>query len=414
MECDYVSQHLHQWIDLIFGYKQLGSASVDAVNVFHHLFYEGNVDIYNIDDPLKKNATIGFINNFGQIPKQLFKKPHPSKKMNVSNRHTVIETTGPILPGTVGGNVTQADKLFFHSLDNLKPSAQPIKDLKGPVGQIIQPDKTVLAVEQNKVMMAPLYTRYIAWGFADHSLRIGMYDSDRALFVCEAAAQNSGEILACACPNARTIVTAGTSSVVTVWEFDARRKALTVKHSLHGHTDAVTCLAASPAYNVIVSGSRDGTAIVWDMSRFTFVRQLRDHVGLVAAVSINDLTGDIATCSATWLHVWSTNGDALATVNTSIGSADRMQQILCVGFSSTREWDQQNVIITGSTDGVVRMWSMEYVQVPICDNEIQTNIDEQVILSPIEIKSDETEAAIKVDLVKRMSISTAAATENGK
>lgn len=138
--------------------------------------------------------------------------------------------------------------------------------------------------------MPPLYSRYIAWGFADHSLRIGIYDSDRALFVCEITAQNSGEILSCACSNARTIVTAGTSSVVTVWELDARHKNLTVKQSFHGHTDAVTCLAASPAYNIIVSGSRDGTAIVWDMSRYIFVRQLRDHAGIVAAVSINDLT----------------------------------------------------------------------------------------------------------------------------
>ncbi|XP_073823647.1 LOW QUALITY PROTEIN: WD repeat and FYVE domain-containing protein 3-like [Musca autumnalis] len=400
LECDYVSQNLHLWIDLIFGHKQQGPAAVEATNVFHHLFYEGNVDIYNIDDPLKKNATIGFINNFGQIPKQLFKKPHPAKKMSGSRHSTLIDPSALIQGNTT---VLQSDRLFFHNLDNLKPSLQPIKELKGPVGQILQPDKTVFAVEQNKVMMPPSYTKYIAWGFADHSLRIGLYDTDRASFVSEAAAQNSGEILACACPNSKMIITAGTSSVITIWKFDANRKSLTVKHSLHGHTDAVTCLAASAAYNVIVSGSRDGTAIVWDMTRFTFVRQLPGHVGVVAAVAINELTGDIATCSATWLHVWSINGDPLATVNTSVGSADRMQQILCVAFSQIREWDPQNVVMTGSTDGVVRMWSLEYVQVPI-ERKLKRYAEIKSQENPDTGSDKEDEAAAGGETSKKMEL----------
>lgn len=28
LECDYVSAHLHEWIDLIFGYKQQGMSSI--------------------------------------------------------------------------------------------------------------------------------------------------------------------------------------------------------------------------------------------------------------------------------------------------------------------------------------------------------------------------------------------------
>lgn len=75
---------------------------------------------------------------------------------------------------------------------------------------------------------------------------------------------------------------------MTVWEYAKRQ--LSIKQCLYGHTDAVTCLSSSPAYNVIVSGSRDGTAIIWDLSRCLFVRQLRGHAGPVAAVAINELT----------------------------------------------------------------------------------------------------------------------------
>lgn len=55
------------------------------------------------------------------------------------------------------------------------------------------------------------------------------------------------------------------------------------------------------------------------------------------------------------LHVYTINGEELANVDTSVGRADRIQQILCVAFSQAIDWDPHNVIITGSSDGVVRV-----------------------------------------------------------
>lgn len=111
--------------------------------------------------------------------------------------------------------------------------------------------------------------------------------------------------------------------------------------------------------------------------------------------------------------MWSINGTPVASVNTALGAHSPLQQILCVSFSTMYEWDAGNVIMTGSSDGVVRvsrlcngqhvnffyyyvfdyflshvhlflsfqMWGIEYVQVPADDSADNNNSNSSSISS---------------------------------
>ena len=89
LESEYVSAHLHHWVDLIFGFQQSGREAIAAQNVFYYLTYAGQVDIDKIHDPLRRSATIEQIRSFGSNSNPTVHSAAPATQSDGATRCTV-------------------------------------------------------------------------------------------------------------------------------------------------------------------------------------------------------------------------------------------------------------------------------------------------------------------------------------
>ncbi|KAG0572031.1 hypothetical protein KC19_VG063500 [Ceratodon purpureus] len=336
LESQYVSENLHHWIDLIFGFKQRGKPAVEALNVFYHLTYEGAVDIDRVPDPSMKAAVLAQINHFGQTPKLLFTKPHPKRKW------------------------VQKQPLALALRNHHLLAPQEMRPVGSMVSQIVIFQDKVYAAGANRILKPPSYSKYLSWGFSDRSLRIISYEQEKLLSTHENLHDDGPVLCAGFSRDGRTLVTGGEDGVVSVWRQrkDGLRgqRRLHLKRALCAHTDAVICLAVSQPYSLIASGSKDRTVIFWDLSSLEYVRQLPELPEPPTAIHANDMTGEVVTASGTTLSVWSINGDCLAAVNTSHLATDT---ILSITSPHLSDWMEASWYVSGHQNGVIRLWHME-------------------------------------------------------
>src|SRR3990167_3156190 len=333
LESEYVSAHLHEWIDLIFGYKQQGKAAADALNVFYFLTYEGSIDIDCIDDPIEKDSVISQINNFGQTPKQIFKKPHPKRQILTTTQITRIS------------DVVLTSHLF-------------VKDIQKPVHFIQSIGEKLILAGPNRISLhSKSYNKFISWDYLDFSIRITYMDSEKISKVIENA--HDGQLTClCVSTDGKYIITGGTDSLIAVRKLKKIKgnKSFIFVKSLCGNLYPITHVAVSRSYSIIVSTAQDNTIIIWDLNRLCFVTQLKLVPEMnnypISGIYINNMNGYIVATAGPYFQIWTINAVSISYVKASSTISSFVMSEIC-------DWVAPDYV-TGHVDGTIKVFLLPF------------------------------------------------------
>uniref|UniRef100_A0A3P8TJP3 Neurobeachin-like protein 2 n=1 Tax=Amphiprion percula TaxID=161767 RepID=A0A3P8TJP3_AMPPE len=265
LESEYVSTHLHEWIDLIFGYKQRGPAAVEALNVFYYCTYEGAVDLDAITDEKERKALEGMISNFGQTPCQLLKEPHPVRlsQEEVEKRKAQLDSC----PLNMFEHLGDLKSFFVEGISDSVPLIKAVVPKNQSHSFITQgsPD-TMVTVSQNCLVGTH--------GWLPYNKNISNYFT----FIKDPTVSNTKTQRFLSGPFAPGVEVAAGLFVVSHdgkllfsgghWDNSLRVTSL-VKGKTVGqhirHMDIVTCLSTDHCGIHLISGSRDTTCMVWQV-----------------------------------------------------------------------------------------------------------------------------------------------------
>ena len=359
LESDYVSEHISDWIDLLWGYKQRGEEAEKAHNTFLPNLYENAWDGPQVNINVKQIKT--FLNMIGQIPPRLFTVPHPKKQTkNSPPLNQVYIFTSPC-PDCVFAHFSNRRLIliskncgiyvFFENIQDNNFSLINIED------SVIKQASYAKFMAGNDLMFSQVGSDFFA----------GARKGDNSILIFNLK-KNAGasiisphQAITHLAGNGLWYATCGTENATNIYRSDHQRK---IFYTTQNYRDGIVCSCISDTHKVLINGTRDHGLVITSLSNGVTVSAI-EIGGVPIRVDISEAWGFIVAYIAetenlpiSRISVYTINGQLVNTKKIETDIAD------CCLWTSSKGFDYITLVNQYGKVFVSEVFYLDFTIIP--------------------------------------------------